>query len=249
MVIKIILSISLFILSNEFSFCQRVITRNGVKINKIDKQDKKQGNWFFFDSKGDISVSCYYKDDSIITPIIFYKNSDTAFIRLPKTNGINAFLIYENGRKILGNYIKISKDSFEIELVGNYVIKQNNVEIDNIDVYPDSLIEIASNWLRFYSNPIYTFGKESMKTYLWRKFYSSPAIFNKNIAAKIFINSSGIVEKVEFPNDKNNLSIDEERELSYIFSQMERWQPCFKEDNACSFNFIYNTKSKISYMW
>ncbi len=33
-------------------YSQKEIVRNGIKINKLDKKNKKQGSWFFFDELG-----------------------------------------------------------------------------------------------------------------------------------------------------------------------------------------------------
>ena len=75
----------------------KTIEKNGIKINKLDKKNKKQGSWFFFDEFGDIALSCYYKNDSIIDPIVFYKNQDSTFIRYPKVNNSEMFLVMVGG--------------------------------------------------------------------------------------------------------------------------------------------------------
>lgn len=51
--------------------------------------------------------------------------------------------------------------------------------------------------------------------------------FNKPINVLLTISNSGLVTKVEFPKERNNLSPDEESEISWIYSKMPRWQPYF----------------------
>ncbi|WP_276481154.1 hypothetical protein [Paraflavitalea pollutisoli] len=46
-----------------------------IKANHVDKQKKKQGDWIFFDEEGNIAVSCLYKDDVVVGPIVYYKST------------------------------------------------------------------------------------------------------------------------------------------------------------------------------
>jgi hypothetical protein len=128
--LKIFVSIIFIIGVYAIGYSQKEIIRNGVKINKLDKKNKKQGSWFFFDELGNLEVSCYYKNDSIIKPIIFYKNQDSTFVRYSKINNSELFLLKSNSKWVVGSFESIKKDSLKIEILGYY----KKIGIDSLDI-------------------------------------------------------------------------------------------------------------------
>ena len=123
-------AVLLLVLFN-YSTCysQKEISKNGQKINKLDKKNKKQGSWFFFNQIGDLEVSCYYKNDSIVKPIVFYRNNDSIFVRYPKVDKSEVFLLKTSGKWIVGNLDTSKADSTKIEILGRY-IKNGKDEFD-----------------------------------------------------------------------------------------------------------------------
>jgi hypothetical protein len=236
----------LFILSilNSVSlFSQKTILKNGIKINRLDKQNKKQDRWFFFDKEGNTILSCDYKNDSVISPLTFYIDNDTAFIRFPKTNDSELFILYLDKQKVIGNYSK-SVDTILIEIAGSY----HQISKDSFQIKEDTsllsskiVLDTIRKWFGKKIPPLYMFGNSLLKDFLYGGFHGSDFIFNKAVYAEISINESGIVESVEFPRDKNNLSFTEEAEIAHIFSGMPRWQPYFSEGKT--------KKYKLSYIW
>lgn len=233
----------LSILTSLPLFSQKDILKNGVKINRVDKQKRKQDRWFFFSKEGEILLSCDYKNDSVISPLTFYSNDDTAFIRFPKTNGTELFILYLRKQQIIGNYRQLS-DTTSIEIIGNYLQVSKDsfqIEEDSSLQHSATVADIIRKWFAKEITPLYMFGNSLLRDFLYGGFHGSDFIFNKAIYAEITISESGIVEKVEFPQDKNNLSFNEEAEIVHIFSGMPRWQPYFSEGRT--------QKVKLPYTW
>ncbi len=229
-------------------YAQKDIVKNKVKINHLDKNDIKQGDWFFFDDNDDIVLSCKYKDDSIVSPLTFYKNNDTAFIRFPEINGSETFIIHMNGQQIVGNYEQVTKDSSVIEPVGLYkqVSKDSfYIETDSIVSYSTETINEVHYWFNKEIPPIYMFGNAKLYSYFFARLNFSTFTFNRKINALININESGIVTSVDFPRDKNSLSSSEETELSYIFSALQRWQPYFLKNKTVKYSKPFILTSTI----
>lgn len=65
-------------------YAQSEIKVYDKKINRLDKKNRKQGEWLFFNPEGFAIFSCTYKNDNRISPIVFYENSDTAFVKFEK---------------------------------------------------------------------------------------------------------------------------------------------------------------------
>jgi len=230
--------ISIFFIINIYTagYSQKEIVKNGIKINKLDKKNKKQGSWFFFDELGNLEVSCYYNNDSIIKPIIFYKNQDSAFIRYPKINNSELFLLKSNTKWIVGSFETIKKDSLKIDILGFYKkIGKDSIDVEE-NIFLSNSIDVkkeAYYWINKEVQPIYMFGTENLKEFYYRLFSSSKFIFNKKIYVDLTLNTSGQIEKINFPRTKNNLSFDEENELEYLFSSMmQRWQPFFSKNKT-----------------
>lgn len=198
------------------SLAQNTIKWNGGKFNYLDKDKKKQGSWVFFDENGYVRLSCEYENDKIISPIFFYENSDTVFVRFPKKGDVETFIAYDKDEPIPGNFVYTSDSTFNVEL--------------ETDAAPGKhIIQLISKYQKMEIEPVYMFGQKKMKDYLHANFSASNFVFNKKINAVLTISPSGIVSDVEFPKDKNDLSANEERELYVIYSKMPRWQPFFQE--------------------
>ncbi len=227
------------------SHAQKDIIKNGIKINHLDKTNKKQGSWFFFDENDKILLSCRYKDDSIASPLTFFRDNDTAFIRFPETNGIETFIIFLNGEQIAGSYQQFPGDSSVVDFMGVYKKAGKDsffLDTDSAIHYPKEATDDVKMWFNKKILPVYMFGNVSLRDYLYTRFRSSDYIFNKAVFVVFFINASGIAEKVDFPREKNNLSTEEETELSYhLMSFMQRWQPFFFRNKT--------TKYQVSYLW
>jgi hypothetical protein len=231
-----VISFFFSIVISTTGYSQREIVKNGIKINKLDKKNKKQGSWFFFDKEGNLDVSCYYENDSIVKPILFYKKQDSAFIRYPKINNEELFLLKSNGKWLVGSCETLKKDSLKIEILGLY----KKVGKDSIDIVENTVISNsidikneASYWIKKEIQPIYMFGTESIRELYYRVFSTSKFTFNKKICIDVTINESGQFEKINFPRNKNNLSSDEENDLMFHFSaMMKRWQPLFSRNKT-----------------
>lgn len=224
-----------FITINSYS--QKEIIKNGQKINKLDKKNKKQGSWFFFDQLGDLELSCYYENDSIVKPLVFYHKNDSVFVRYPKKNNEEVFLLKSSKNWIIGNLITQKRDSTTVEILGRY----KKISNESFDIEEDTLVSnslVILKEVEYWSNkeiqPLYMFDPEEFKNFEYRQFSSTNTIFNKNFYADVVINASGKVESVNFPRKTNHLSPHEENELSYMYSQMERWQPLFSKNKTYS---------------
>jgi hypothetical protein len=230
---KYYVSIILVLFTCLTCYPQKEIKKNGQKINKIDEQNKKQGSWFYFDQVGNLELSCYYKNDSIVTPIVFYKNNDSIFVRYQKVDDSEIFLLKSEKKWIVGTIKTIRADSTNIDILGRYV----KIGKEEFDIQEDSLLSQSATLkkvIEYWSNkaiqPIYLFGTEPLKEFYFRQFNSSKIIFNKRIVIELTLNESGLIEKVQFPWKLNNLNGTEESELRYMFSHMERWQPYFSKN-------------------
>jgi hypothetical protein len=77
-------------------------------------------------------------------------------------------------------------------------------------------------------------------------FSSSKIVFNKRIIVDLIINESGIVEKVDFPRDQNNLNSIEDTELNYLFTRMDRWQPFFSKNKTSKLSIRLNVGTTLN---
>ena len=220
-----ILYFSILILGGaSSSMAQNTINWNGEKFNHLDKHKKKQGSWVFFDESGYARLSCEYENDKVVSPIFFYENSDTVFVRFPKKGNEETFIVYgKDDVPVAGNFVYTSDSTFNVEL---------EAAVSN------EMIQLIRKYQKMEVGPVYMFGQKKMKDYIHANFSSSNLVFNKKINAVLTINPSGIVSDVEFPKDKNDLSSNEERELYVIYSKMPRWQPYFQEAGTKSIKVL-----------
>jgi hypothetical protein len=206
-------------MTNSVLFGQSDIKINGNALNKVDKKNKKQGNWIFFDSAGNIRLTTYYEDDKIITPLIFYENSDTAFVRFPRKDNSEIFIYYNHNFPVSGSFIYDNDSTFSIEIDSAYI---NNVEV----------LSQIRNYNKIVIRPIYMFGQKKMADYLSAAYFSANFFLNKPIYAILYLSSAGKVINVDFPGDKNTLHVNEENELGRIYRNMPRWQPLFSDNDT-----------------
>ena len=245
---KYFVYIIFLLLLSTHSYSQKEIIKNGQKINKLDKKNKKQGSWFFFERSGDLALSCYYENDSIIKPMVFYNKNDSIFVRYPKVNNEEIFLLKSNNKWIIGNLITEKADSTSIEILGKYKKIDNNT----FDIEEDSLISnssIIAKEIEFWSNkeiqPLYMFDNEELRNFEFRQFSSTNTLFNKKFYVDVVLSESGKVESIDLPRKTNHLSPHEESELSYMYSQMERWQPLFSKNKTYKCTLNLNTGSSV----
>jgi hypothetical protein len=212
---------------------QSDIKINGFKINHLDKQKRKQGEWVFFDKEGFVQMSCVFRDDSCISPLIFYEDSDTAFVKFSAVNEAEDFIVYDKSQKIMGNFVFPYDSTSRIEIEpGSPLTEKMTMRIKK---YRDISIE-----------PLYYFSQKKLIDYMSASFTSSRFMFNKPLNVLITISSAGLISDVEFPRDKNNLTSDEEKELHWIYSTMPRWQPFFHKGKTRPVKLLLSNNSTLS---
>lgn len=213
---------------------QAYIKVHGFKINHLDKQHKKQGPWFFFNSNGEVLLSCVYPNDSLVSPLTFYQNNDTALIKYTRHSGFQDFTVYCNKQAINGTF------RFEADSLVSFVLPSEELSGDTV------IINKIKSFYRVRIKPLYYFGQQKIEDYFSYAFANAKFIFNKRLKAEITINSAGLVTNVELPKEKNNLSDDEERELKWIYSQIPRWQPLFEDDVTKEYIWPLGSSMKIN---
>lgn len=229
---KIIL-LGLLSISILTSKAQSDIKINNTKINHLDNRKRKQGDWIFFDKLGNVRLSCVFKDDSCVSPLIFYENNDTAFIKLPIVDSTESFILYKNKRTYFGSFIYTSDG-------------RNIIEIEPDPTPNDNIILEIKKYQTIEIEPTYFFSQKKIIDYISASFISSNIVFNKTLSVLLTINSSGLITNVEFPRDKNNLSGNEERELHWIYSTMPRWQPLFYKNSVREAKIMLSSNSTLS---
>jgi hypothetical protein len=230
--IRLILFIIITIVFLE-SKAQSYIKVYGQKVNHLDKQNRKQGDWIFFDNQGFVQMTCVFQDDICISPYIFYENSDTVFVRFPPKDSVEGFVLFQDNKKYKGAFIHTSDTTTVVEMESN----------SNLD---DNLILKIKKYKELTIEPNYFFGQKKMNDYLSASFSSSNIIFNKPLSIILYVNSSGKVTKVEFPNDKTYLSSNEVSELTWIYSTMPRWQPLFFKNKIIPVKIKLSINSTLS---
>ena len=180
-------------------------------------------------------MSCVFENDKRIGPIVFYENTDTAFVRYPIKDSIEVFSVHKNGKRYLGNFVHTSDTTSDIEL-------------DPDPVPADDIIAIVQQYQKVRIAPTYYFGQQSLSDFTSAAFTGSRFVFNKRLHIVLTISGSGFVTNVELPKDKNNLSADEETELYRIYSKMPRWQPLFYANDTRPVRVIIDNNSTLSIM-
>jgi len=213
-----ILLLILLIAIPHLSDAQEFIKINGNKINRLDKKDRKQGEWIYFNLDATVSLSCVYKDDKIISPVTFFDNKDTAFVIYPKTDTITLFEVYQNKQKYLG--------AVEHKDQQQMINLEESVQADT------SLLNLIMHYLNFSSKPVYFFSQSNFGLEVASRMTGSQIYHSREITAILEINASGKVVKVIFPTDKNKLTFVEEEGLARIYKEMPRWQPAFSKTTA-----------------
>lgn len=221
--------ILLFFITDNKAIAQSFIKAQGLKINEIDKKRRKQGEWIFFDSVGNVKASCIYHNDVIVSSITFYEHGDTSFVLFPKEDGKEMFILYQKDRPYIGAFVYPTDSTVYIEI--------------------DSVInEATTKRIKYYQNfalkPIYQFAQENINDFLAAKFATSNYSFNKKLVSILDIDANGYISEVSFP-ESSRLSYDERRELVLIFSSSPRWQPQFHRNKTVPSKYIYRINSNI----
>ncbi len=239
----------LIMLINFHSYSQKEIIKNGQKINKLDKKNQKQGSWFFFDKYGDLALSCYYQNDSLVKPLVFFNKNDSIFVRYPMRNREEIFLLKYSENWLIGTIINKKSDSTSVEILGTY----KKIGKDKFDIVEDSLVTnspIILKEAKYWSNkeiePLYMFDIKEFSNFQYKLFNEINIVFNKRMHIEIVLTASGIIDSVQFPGLKNNLSQYEVQELSYYYSQMQRWQPFFSKNKTQKHTVVFNSGLKIN---
>ena len=212
---------------------QADIKVNNIKINHIDKKKRKQGEWIFFDKDGNIRLSCTYNNDSCISPVIFYENTDTAFIKFPIVNSTEPFILYQGDKRFYGSFVYTSDTT-------STIVTEPDAALT------DEILVAIEKYQQVQIQPLYYFAQKRLIDYISASFSSSRFIFNKPLSILLSINTSGQVTNVEFKKDKVHLTVDEERELYWIYSTMPRWQPYFYRNKVKEIKVLVSNKATIT---
>lgn len=193
---------------------QSSIKINGSAINKLDKKKQKQGEWIYFNDSGYVVMNCFYKDDACISPMVFYKNGDTAFIKIPWQDDVQHFVLYQGSEKIYGSYIYMADSSF------------TQLEDNNLPRTAE-LMHLLNHYKNIQIPPVYYFAQQKLVDYITAGISSANLHTNTKLNVILSINAAGYVTKVDFSNNKFMLSENQERELRWMYTSMPRWQPAF----------------------
>jgi hypothetical protein len=205
----------------------------GQKVNHLDKQKRKQGDWIFFDKYGFVQMTCMFRNDNCISPLVFYENSDTVFVRFPVEDSIENFVLFQGNKKYSGHFLHTTDTT-------------TTIKIQSDTTFNDSLILKIEKYQELIIEPNYYFSQKKLIDYLSASFSSSNIIFNKPLKILLHISSSGNVTKVEFLGDKTYLSSNEENELNWIYSTMPRWQPLFYKNKTIPVKIMLSNNSTLS---
>lgn len=193
---------------------QRTIKWNGVHLNEVDKQGRKQGEWLFFDKQGNVLMNCSFRNDKVEGPMVFFDKGDTVLVRLKDADSLEHFIYYHRGEPISGAFVN-NDGKFRIEL-------------DHLPAnFTENDLATLKKWYAIKIEPVYMFGMQSMVEYFASAYAKSNTIANWNHNFVITINASGRVTNVEMEDRDKVLSDVMEREVYEMFYSMGRWQPFF----------------------
>ncbi len=193
---------------------QRTIKWNGLHLNAIDKQGRKQGEWLFFDKKGNAVMQCSFNNDMVSGPRVFFNNGDTILVRLERKNDREPFIYYYKNQQINGVFAHKGDDF--------------NIELDHIPAgFSEADIRELKRWYAVKIEPVYMFGVERLADYFSAAYYKSNAIPNWHHNFVLTINASGKVTNVEWEEKDELWTANLEREVFDMFYSMGRWQPFF----------------------
>lgn len=193
---------------------QRTIKWQGLQLNELDKQGRKQGEWLFFDKKGKALMHCQFRNDRVISPRVFFNNGDTVLVRLEPTDSLEHFIYYYKGQQLSGAFVN-SGEQFRIELdhIPQGFSKEDITEL--------------KRWYAIKIDPVYMFGMQPLVDYFSAAYYKSNTIPNWNHNFVVTINASGKVTNVEWEGKDELWTDNVEREVFGMFYNMGRWQPFF----------------------
>lgn len=217
---------TLTLLVNKQAQGQQYVKIAGHKTNYLDKEDKKQGDWIFFNSDATIALTCHYRNDTIISPITFYKNKNIAFIRYPEVSGKTLFEAFINTKKILG-YQQNDSLFFENDLTAGER-------------------QYAQHYLHYQLSPVYLFAQSDFSEEFAMRSIKQQIFSSQDVAITLDLNAAGKVTKVIFPPNNNTTTYNNQKELEELILAMPRWQPMFSNKNAIQSNITITQKRSTS---
>jgi hypothetical protein len=213
---------------------QPFIKVKGYKINYIDKEGQKQGEWLYFNKFGEIKVSCTYENDVPVSPVVIYENNDTAMVWLPSVGDHDPFVLYGGSERFTGSIVNLTDSTYLEELPFD--------SSEHPKAYAQYLL-----YRDFTLPPVFYFAQKKLIDELAVEYAQSTLRFNKQVYVNLSINSSGLVTDVQFPKEQNSLTAFEESELQWIFVNLKRWQPSFKRNKTEHSIVVVQNSLTISY--
>lgn len=193
---------------------QKAIKWNGVQLNKLDKQGRKQGDWLFFDKQGNVLMQCAFRNDIVDGPRVFFKGGDTSLIRFQPEDSLEHFIYYFKGQSLAGAFVT-NDSKFRIELE-KIPVGFTDTDIADLKMLYACKIE-----------PVYMFATQPLVEYFSAAYYKSNTIPNWNHNFVVTINASGKVTNVEWEKKGELWTANVEHEVFEMFYSMGRWQPFF----------------------
>lgn len=209
---------------------QSSIKIQGKKLNAINKQNRKQGNWMFFNDDKSKALSCTYASDTIISPIVYYINNDTAFIRFPIKDNAESFICFHNKQAFHGSFKHDSDDSISVHTEGST---------------DTALLAKINSFKNYKLNPLFDFGRQNIVEFVKVQGEMAGISFDKTVTARFTITQAGKVKDINLT--ATTISADLEREIYLIYTNMPRWQPMFKGNRTvdCAYVHVDHSKSII----
>lgn len=196
------------------SQAQRSIKWQGLQLNQLDRQGRKQGEWLFFDKQGNVLMQCHFRNDAVNSPRVFFQQGDTSLIRFEPRDSVENFIYYYQHQPLAGAFVS-SGEGMRIELER---IPEGFGEADIAELRRQYAIKIQ---------PVYMFAKQQLVEYFSAAYAKSNTIPNWSHTFVLTINASGKVTNVEWEKKGELWPENVEREVFEMFYAMGRWQPFF----------------------
>lgn len=198
---------------------QKSIKWKGFALNNLDKQGRKQGEWWFFDRDGQPLMQCFFNHDQVTGARTFFTaTGDTALVRFEPEADREPFIYYYRQQQLAGVFVvKNEKVTIELERIPEGFGANDLAEL--------------KDWYTRKIEPVYMFATQPLRDYFSAAYYKSNLIPSINHNFVITINASGKVTNVEWAN-RDEIAGNSERELFELFYAMGRWQPFFDTWNT-----------------
>jgi hypothetical protein len=193
---------------------QRAIKWQGMQLNVLDKQGRKQGEWLFFDKQGAVLMKCNFRNDEVNGARVFFREGDTSLIRFQPQDSLEHFIYYFNGQALAGVFVT-TPGKFRIEL-------ERMPEGFDAQAIADLKKQYALK-----IEPVYMFATQPLIEYFSAAYYKSGTIPYWNHNFVVTINASGKVTNVEWEQKDELWTANVEQEVFDMFYSMGRWQPFF----------------------